>query len=472
VDQTTLLLSGLVDVRDRHLRALSGIDEAALVASPAPRQFLNVYRDSVRNRLHWYLSSCWGILDAMAAMGEDGWTDSFLLADLASEATSNFVRLAGPHLELSRYLPPSSRVREDLTYLLFRAGGLSLLSRTHERLVSVVIERGVEWSSRSDEAARSAVAVSVPWLETLTPLRWPFAVHELGHYLLPGGDPVPELIDELQDDHRWGHVERGAFAEILADAVAARYCGPAFAQALAREGYLVVSLGLNRSGRSAAGPESLSVQQPAARDDYISVRRRLELLACPELPMEALPPAWNLGPRGKEAAKEPVPDEVTVEMRDIALGLIDGGSSGLDSTCIGRVAVLMDQPEPVAALTPVPDRGLVERLEMILRNDDSPSEAEAGGLIGLVVQEALTDAQIFSAAWRNEVGKDREAYVSALRIDPDDDEQLSSAITEVATRDTWLAQSLQSAAVHRWLNDCRQLKEDFSAPIRTRSLGE
>lgn len=88
------------------------------------------------------------------------------------------------------------------------------------------------------------------------------------------------------------------------------------------------------------------------------------------------------------------------------------------------------------------------------------------------MQEALTDAQIFSAAWRNEVGKDREAYVSALRIDPDDDEQLSSAITEVATRDTWLAQSLQSAAVHRWLNDCRQLKEDFSAPIRTRSLGE
>lgn len=459
MDQTTLLLSGLVDVRDRHLRVLSGIGEAILVASPAPRQFLNVYRDSVRKGLREYLFSCRGTLDAMTAMGEDGWEESSLLADLASQAAAHFVILASSHLELTRYLPPSSRVREDLTYLLFRAGGLSLLSRTHERLVSVVVERGVEWSSRSDEAARSAVAVSVPWLETLTPLRWPLAVHELGHYLLPGGDPVPKLIDGLQDEHEWDQTERDAFAEILADAIAERYCGPAYTQALAREGYLV-SRGLDESGRSTARAELVSAQQPAVRDDSVSVKRRLELLACPDMPIAALPLAWNLGPRGEDPAEELVPDDVTREMRGIALRLLEGGSSGQDSECIDRAALLMDRPEPVAALTPLPDQGLVERLETILRNDSAPAEAEAGDLIGLVVQDALTDAQIFSAAWRNEVGRNREAYVRALEIDADEDECLSSAIAEVATRDTWLAQSLQSAAVHRWLDDCRRLKEN------------
>lgn len=458
VDQTTLLLSGLVDVRDRHLRVLSGLDEAILVASPAPRQFLNVYRRSVRGRLRDYLFSCRGTLDAMAAMGRDGWEDSRLLADLANQAANHFLSLAISHLDFTRYLPPSSRVREDLTYLLFRAGGLSLLSRTHERLVSMVVEREVQWSSRSDEVARSAVAVSVPWLETLTPLRWPLAVHELGHYLLPGGHPVPERIDELQDEHGWDQAARDAFAEILADAMAERYCGPAYAQALAREGYLV-SHGLKKR-RPTAELDTISVERAPTRDESVSVKRRLELLACPEMPIDALPPAWNLGPRGTEPPEELVPDEVTLEMHDLALQLLDdGGPNGLDSEYIDRAAQLLNQPEPVAALTPIPDRQLVERLGTILRNDDAPAEVEAADLIGLVVQSALTDAQIFSAAWRNEVDKDREAYVDALKIDPDDDEHLSSAIAEVATRDTWLAQSLQSAAVHRWLDDCQRLKE-------------
>lgn len=446
MDQTSLLLSGLVDVRDRHLRVLSGIDAAILVASPGPRQFLSLHRESVGERLREYLSSCKATLEAMAAMGEDGWSDQSLLADLANQAAIHFVSLAASHIELTGYLPPSSRTREDLSYLLFRAGGLSLLSRSHERLVSIIVERNVQWSSRSDEGAISAVAVSVPWLETLTPLRWPLAVHELGHYLLPGGHPIPPVIDNLQDEHGWEEAERDAFAEILADAIAEKYCGPAYAQALAREGYLV-SHGLNKRRQDAPGAES------------VSVKKRLELLACPEMPTEALPAAWNLGPRGVETTGERITNDVTSEMRSIALQLLEGEASGPDQDCIDRAAVLMDLPEPVASLTPLMDARWPERLVAILTGEQVPDRVEAMDLIELVVQHALTDAEIFSAAWRNEVGKSREAYVSALTADVQTDQGLADAINEVATRDTWLAQSLQSAAVHRWLDDGRRLKE-------------
>ena len=428
---------------------LAGIDEAMLVASPGPRQFLRVRQASVRESLTQYLESCQGTLESMRAIGEDGWTDEALLADLANEAANSFVSLAVAHLELTGYLPPTSRIREDLTYLLFRAAGLSLMSRTHESLITMIVERTVQWSARSDEGGHSGVAVSVPWLEALTPLRWPLAVHELGHYLLPGGQQVAPRVDRLQLEHDWGEAERDAFMEILADAIAERYCGPSFAQALAREGYLI-SLGLTNRGEAATTEQS------------VSVKRRLELLACPTMPVESLPAAWNLGPRA-DPPLELVSDQVTSEMRTCAVDLLGPTQSDTDPDAIHQAAALLDLPQPVPALTRVVDADRVVRLEGIVLQGQAPAADEAVELTTLVVQRALTDAEVFSAAWHAELSKDRDAYVGGLMLDSVNDSDLAAASAQVSTRDTWLAQSLQAAAVHRWLDAGRLLKERHGA---------
>src|SRR5258708_21852407 len=84
--------------------------------------------------------------------------------------------------------------------------------------------------------------IPISFVETATPLRWPLLIHELGHWLLPGGRSLadiarPELRKTLKEDPLSSQTE-AIFAEVFADQVAYRSCGLAYAYALASEAAL------------------------------------------------------------------------------------------------------------------------------------------------------------------------------------------------------------------------------------------
>lgn len=417
---------------------LHGLDQAKLISAPGPRRFLEFHRQSVLSLLRDYLSSLQATIEALKVVTPNGFDDPELQLDLANNAVSNFLPLAAEHLELSPHLPFGAGMREDLNFMLFRAGQLSLLSREHESLVSVVVDRKLTWSSRSqDLATRPAVAVSVPWVETLTPLRWSLAIHELGHHLLPDGSSAKQWIESLQVEHEWTPAERAAFEEILADAIAERYCGLSYPLALAREGYL------------------FSYAQKA--ENGLSVKRRIELMESGTTVSHLIPPQWNLGRRSQDDGKD-IAVVTAQAMRRLAVERIGPKESVARADFIQGAAALLalDPPEPVAALAPDVPADLRKLLDDLVLEEKPPTEAEATELTRMVVQAPLTDAEILGAAWHNEVDRSAADYLAALELNVDDDDALANAQAELAMQDTWLAQSLQSAAVHRWLESGRK----------------
>lgn len=452
-----LLLSGVLDVRHRFLRAYAGVDEAILSADQGTRTVLSAFRTELRALLREFHDTVSPLIlaSSISYPNIEDW-DTQNLVRLTTVATNGFDDLSGLHANLCRYLPASGPTREDLGFMLNRALGLSLMSRSHAAILSVHQSEMLNWEATSYAAnGIQAAAIAVPWVETLTPLRWPLAVHELGHYFLPGGQSVESAIQEVADP-TWGKRENSAFEEIVADAVAQRHFGDAYAFALAREGYL-----LSYKRHSEQGT---------------SILKRLQLLGGPADFLSALPPQWELGQR--ETGDDHTPDiahGVAGEMRAKAVEMLDSAAAA--PAAINRPEVvaaardLMRRNEPVAAVTgDLVGEGTSEALGVLVASLVARSpELEphtVDSITRLAVQVPITDGEILEAAWREECERDQEYFVAVLGGTELTDDQIDIESREIFGRDTWLARGLQSAAVHRWLVEAEALERDLPKAAR------
>lgn len=449
-----MLLSGVLDVRHRFLRAYAGVDEAILSADQGTRTVLSAFRTELRDLLREFHNTVSPLILASSISYDDveDW-DNQNLVRLTTVATNGFDDLSGLHANLCRYLPYPGRTREDLGFMLNRALGLSLMSRSHAAILGVHQSEMLNWEATSYAAnGTKAAAIAVPWVETLTPLRWPLAVHELGHYFLPGGKAVEAAIQEVADPE-WGKSENSAFEEIVADAVAQHHFGDAYAFALAREGYL-----LSYKRHSEQGT---------------SVLKRLQLLRGPEDFLASLPPQWELGVR--EAGGDQVldiSDDVAADMRAKAVAMLD--DAGAASAAINRPDVvaaardLMRRNEPVAAVTceltgvGQPTQALAALVEGLTTKSPQLDSETVASITRLAVQVPITDGEILEAAWREECERDQDYYVAALGGTEPTEDQIDRESREILGRDTWLARGLQSAAVHRWLVEAEALEKGLT----------
>lgn len=438
-----LLLSGLVDVRQRFLRVLAGLDGALLAADDGPRAVLAARRRELLRTLREHAAAAQSaVLAAQVSGGEDPlqWSEA-LLTRLAVVGVNGFDRLTMQHLELFRHLPRKALPREDIGYLLYRSLDLSLMSRTHARLISVSESERLTWETTSfteGEGQRTA-AVALPWGETLSPLRWPLVVHELGHYLLPGGDDGFKKIELLSAQNDW---PPDAFEEVVADAVAQRAFGDAYAFALAREGYLL--------SYAKHAPNSLTVA------------RRLKLLETPADLLAALPADWKLDVREslQGADDVSVDDETANLMRQAAVTLV-GAMTANRASAVAEARKLLRAGEPSPGVmletdaTSKVDAALTEVL-------DGKSLDEAPAVLGLAVHESLRDGEIYEAAWREETEQSVDGMIAILSDALVDHGHVVAEQKKLLDFDTWLARSLQSAAVHRWLQSTATLLSSAS----------
>lgn len=431
-----LVLSGALDIRERFLRLLAGIEEARTAADRGTRAILAVRSEQCRIALGEYADDIASQL-AIAAIADsedpNEWSDESIRS-IVDSAVHGLITLNGQHLAVYGHIPTGHRIREDLRYLLFRALDLSLVSLHHEVLVSAMPSEHLTWETtvfQSDDSKTRTAAVSIPWLESLGPLRWPLVVHEIGHHFLPGGRSTAQIVQQMSRDNSW---QPDAFEEILADAVAHRYFGDSYAFALAREGYL------HSFQRHVTG--GLSVQQ------------RLDALGGPEDLLELIPGQWNLGHRSgiDEETAEAVANDIVAEMHAAAEEAVDGGKRAEPnhSRSAGAVATaraLMRTGEPVPA---VPDSQAASAVaRAVAERQESPSR-DIRWVRGAGVHIALSDAEIYEVAWREEVDRPALYFVEQL-LNGHEALEIGPLMQDVLVRDTWLARSLQSAAVHRWL---------------------
>jgi hypothetical protein len=431
-----LILSGALDIRHRLCRLLAGLEEAQVSADLGTRAVLGALTTDCRAELRKHVDAIRGqIVPARAAARSPDpakWS-SLQLDEIVRRAVVGFTGLAARHQEVYPQLDGSRRVREDLRYLLYRALNLSLVSPRHEGLVSLKTSGALQWETTSFRTAQGrTAAVAVPWLESLSPLRWPLVVHEVAHYFFPFGGEATEHVGDVSQAHGWS---TDAFEEILADAIAQRHFGPAYAFALAREGYLY-SYRKHVTGG-------------------LSVEQRLKVLGEPQDLLNALPAQWGLSQRetlvGNTVA---IDDAVVAEMRAAVEDTLDVLAAAHDWTCepnrpdiVAAAQVLMSQPEPAPA---VPKADSADRIAAAIRDKQGDPDADIGSVVDAAVHTPLTDGEIFEAAWREEVTRNAEGIVEHLAA-PLDDDGIDEEVATTVSRDIWLARSLQSAAVHRWL---------------------
>ncbi|OBJ17655.1 hypothetical protein A9W93_20540 [Mycobacterium colombiense] len=352
---------------------------------------------------------------------------------------AGFTSLEVRHQKVYQQLDASRQVREDLRYLLYRALNLSLVSSRHEGLVSLKASGTLQWETTAFSTPDGRTAsVAVPWLESLGPLRWPLVVHELGHYFLPFGGETTELVGNQSQARGWS---TDAFEEVLADAIAQRHFGAAYSFALAREGYLY-SYRKHVTGG-------------------LSVEQRLKVLAEPADLLTVLPPQWGLSHRemitGAQAAIE---DKVVAEMRSLAVEILDDVATNNDWTptpnrpqAVIQARELMAIPEPAPGVLAA---DAAAQITEAVRTFEEASGTDIGAIVAAAVHSPLTDGEIFEAAWREEVSQDSDNVVEKLATSLTDD-LIDEETATVTSRDIWLARSLQSAAVHRWLLDAMAL---------------
>ena len=360
---------------------------------------------------------------------------------IVERAVNGFTALATSHHQVYLQLQDSRQVREDLKYLLYRALNLSLVSPRHEGLVSLKTSGILQWETTAFRSGSATTAsVSVPWLESLGPLRWPLVVHEVAHYFLPFGGEAAEQIARTAQANAWS---ADAFEEILADSVAQRHFGAAYSFALAREGYLY-SYRKHVTGG-------------------LSVEQRLKVLGEPNDLLSALPKEWGLSHRESlNETQAEIPTETVVAMRVAAVEVLDELNSAHEWTAepnrddvVAAGIELLNAAEPAPAV-PRPDAA--EVIDRAIQERHADPSADVGYVADTAVHTPLTDGEIFEAAWRAEVCRQPEEMGEALGS-PLTEEKIQTEMALVAKQDIWLARSLQSAAVHSWLLKTTQMAE-------------
>jgi hypothetical protein len=436
-----LVLSGALDIRHRYYRLLGSLEEAKLAADLGTRAVLDAMSDDCRERMLEHAHAVRGqVIAAKARSKTASWSDTYL-SQIVDRSVNGFTSLTAKHAEVYLQLQDSRKVREDLRYLLYRALNLSLVSSRHEGLVSLKTSGNLQWETtafRSDGG--TTASVSVPWLDSLGPLRWPLVVHEVAHYFLPFGDEANDLYTQIAQENGWN---ADAFEEIVADAVAQRHFGAAYSFALAREGYLY-SFRKHVTGG-------------------LSVEQRLRALNDPADLLEALPAQWGLAQRNSLGeTPEGIPDDQVTDMRNKAEEILsdlarvhelDPHLNREDAVASGIELLLATEPAPA-----VQKSTAAEAVEKAIAAREADPNAEVADVAQAAVHIPLTDGEIFEAAWRAEVCRDPDELVRVLGSEMTD-EVIEIELAEVTKQDIWLARSLQSAAVHRWLVETMALSD-------------
>lgn len=435
-----LVLSGLVDARCRFLRLLTGLDEQILAADRGSANVLRALRNDVVTAFQAHVEAVNGEVTAaeLTSGGSDPaqW-DSESLSNLAQAAVNGFLRLQQQHATVYAHLTGSRQPTDDFVFLLYRALGVAPLISRHTEMLTVHSTPNLTWETTSFAASgqTGTASIAVPWLETLAPIHWPLAVHELGHFFVPGGKDIGAERAELCQQHGWLEDD---FEEIVADAVAQGYLGDAYAFALAREAYVLSYAGHVKPG--------------------VAVGRRLNLLGGPQDLLSAIPTEWGLDRRESaddvKAVEVPeVDDETAGAMRAAAVELV-GTMNVNDPARVAAARALLASGEPCAGVYLEDGLPLVEQS---LGPDGATKDAIAA--IGAAVHVAATDGEIFEAAWREEVDRDGAAFLGFLSAPVRDEAELHGQADQLSKQDVRLARSLQSAAVHRWLIEARDAYE-------------
>lgn len=455
-----LVVSGVMDVRDRYFRALAGLDEARSAADSGTRTVLSGFHEHVQSLYRDFHRTITEHLEGIrAAFGDDprDWPQEDL-DPLALSAVRGFDTLSAAHDDFCAHLPGVTRARDDLLFLLIRSLNFSLMSRAHTRLLSVQQSTFLTWEASrfsSLESAQpvAAAAIAVPWLETLSPLRWPLAVHEVGHYFLPGDDArlVSPLLKTIAYEQGWRDHNYTSFKEIVADAVAQRAFGDAYALAFAREGYLL-SYATHLEGG-------------------VSVKTRLELLGGPQSLIENLPKAWRFdalpdadnapgGDTGGARARQlpETSEEDRLRMRSYAEELVQGIPVN-DPRAVAAARDLIRASEPPSAvlLCDPSDVDALQKLTATLSTGTPLDPQDVAALTGLAVHRSLSDGEILEAAWLEDYERDEGSFLAHFASTTLSEQDLEAAVQAVTQADTWLSRALQSAAVHRWLEQSETL---------------
>lgn len=458
-----LVVSGVMDVRDRFLRALAGLDEARAAADSGTRTVLSGFHEHVQSLyVDFHRTIAEHLEGIRAAFGDDPrkWPQEEL-DPLSLSAVRGFDTLSAAHDDFCAHLPGVTRARDDLLFLLIRSLNFSLMSKAHTQLLSVQQSSVLTWEASRFSSLQSvqtvaAAAIAVPWLETLSPLRWPLAVHEVGHYFLPGDDArlVSPIIKTIAAREGWRDHDYTSFKEIVADAVAQRAFGDAYALAFAREGYL------------------LSYQTHI--EGGVSVKTRLELLGGPSALIENLPRAWRFdaiipdddpepggdggGARARQLPETSEADRVRMRLHAERL-VQDIPINNPEAVAAARQLIRSGEPPAAALLLGPGNLDAMQKLTASLKGGSPLNPVDVAAVTGLAIHRSLSDGEILEAAWLEDYERDEAAFLAHFTRTTISDEELDTAVRVVAQADTWLSRALQSAAVHRWLESSEALVE-------------
>jgi dCTP deaminase len=438
-----LLLSAVIDIRHRYLRLLHGVGELRRTQDLGARELLKDCQLRVEALLAAYENK---IVKALNESGfeefpfdPDSWSAEYQKRwwDVTRHG---FRELTAFYRIFFRHLTSGTALPADIGYFLARGAGLSPTRPSHRRRFALSMSQYSVWESATVTPEALIPAIPVPYVETLTPIRWPLLLHELGHHVLPvenrDQDPAADVAQTVVSslvgsDNTVG--TRSDLQELLADAVSERYCGPAYGLALLRESQLASMWG---------DPEKTTASP------VIDRLRQLDIWPSVE---ENLPKPWldELMPSQRDLT----------EQRASVLSKL-APAVPLRPEVVDRVVELLRgrQPAPAVRMHAAPTDTTLEAAATGAFGQD-----QLDGLFGTAMETPCTDGEILTAAWRLEACQSADHYLAALREslligeglagEELDRPKLQAAQSELARRDTAISRSLQAAAVHRWLAD-------------------
>lgn len=465
LDLSTLCLWLLNDVHERLLRFIGGIDELDRAADPGERAYFTGALGAARQQFEVYHATVATLLNQTPDL-------SAVTSDVLTVARNGLQEFVALHARLVRLFPIWTRPSSDLGTFAANSIGLVATRKAHRELFFITYGRYNAWTGhwiRSLGLQTERVAtIPIPFVETLTPLRWPFLPHELGHWLIPGmpsGGSLREraltLIDQLtarDTTHRNPTYADKVVAELFADQVAFRYCGMAYAYALLCEA-------------------SLSFTDAETDLPWVSVLERLRRLSPgPAAELAALVPKdWNLD-RAKLKSEQIDPlTAVVVELMQSA-SWVTFCPEGSDDGTIEEAKQLLLRGELASAVfhrselaaAPELSRRELERAYSVVVPANKEDEEFLRTFRMSAVHRPCTDAEILTAGWHARFDLLRDManviYEGERLSDPlitdglpaskrpaAIEKAIQERMKRLAKRDGRLAQSLQVARVHRWL---------------------
>ena len=466
-DFEALMWWGLRDVRDRYLRLLTALDEFKATATREGKRVFELAKKPLLQELEEFEHDVRSLDPAgLARAAARGQNEAALLALHSYRRTYQLTTS-----RLFPYLPLGAHPPDDLRHFLSRALGLSLLNDEDQQRFSLAYSGKPFWEvaellplddTSVTGGARVAV-IPVPFTETLTPLRWPLLVHELAHAVI-GPAEISELAAALAAATIPGLPEEGPLdelaEELLADAAAERACGPAYEWAFATETMFFM--------RSEAGHLRTPVEQDA--------RTRCALLGSGLGLMPSTLPS-QLDVTITDEISAAISGSIVKALTADGVNVVSADQMAQDTLIELRGNAKIDH-RPVLPDVVADDPVLTRTLrEAIAGHCAPPDEVRKSVIAELVAELAgapapavvdptlsqrfahihVSDAEILTAAWEfyaNETAEQQEQAFWAetvLEGATFDLDRMSEAQSRVVRFDTYVARSLESAAVHRWL---------------------